>query len=111
VRVLRWFTGAQEGSGITGGEESGRRADLPAAASGTIPAAAAAVVEDGRRGVTPGARAELLRWLAVAGVWRSGEATAEQGLCSGAEVARVVLGCRGGGSVVRVGHRGSTGAN
>ena len=46
---------------------------------------------------------ELLRWLAVAGVWRSGEATAEQRLCSGAEVAGVVLGCRGGGGVVRVG--------
>ena len=54
---------------------------------------------------------ELLRWLTMAGVWRSGEATTEQGLCSGAEVAGVVLGCRGGGGVVRVGHRGAAGAN
>ena len=65
MRILRRFTGAQEGSGITDGEESGWRADLPAAASGTIPAAVGAVVEDGRHGVAPGAQAELLRWLLV----------------------------------------------
>ena len=54
---------------------------------------------------------ELLWWLAVSGVWRSGEATAEQGLRSGTEVTGVVLRYRGGGGVARVGHRGSAGAN
>ena len=54
---------------------------------------------------------ELLRWLAVAGVWRSGEATVEQRLCSSTEVVGVVLGCRGGSGVARVGHRGAVGAN
>ena len=58
--VLRRFHGGSGRSGIAGGEKSGRRADILAATSGTIPAAAGAEVEDGGREVDPGARAELL---------------------------------------------------
>ena len=69
VRVLRRFQGGSGRSGIAGGEKSGRRADIPAATSGTIPAAAGAVVEDGGRDVDPGARAELLRGFSGAVAW------------------------------------------
>ena len=51
---------------IVGGMESGRWADLPAAASGTILAVAGAVVEDGGRGEIPGVEVVLLRGLARA---------------------------------------------
>ena len=69
VRVLRRFQGGSERSGIARGEKSRRRADIPAATSGTIPAAAGAVVEDGGREVDPGARAELLRGFFGAVAW------------------------------------------
>jgi len=78
VRVLRRFQGGSERSGIAGGEKSGRRADIPAATSGTIPAAAGAVVEDGGREVDPGARGELLRGFSEAEAWPGCWTTAAQ---------------------------------
>ena len=50
VVLLRRCTRGQVGWRINGGEESGRRTDLLAAASDTIPAAAGAEVEQDRPG-------------------------------------------------------------
>ena len=69
VRVLRRFQGGSGRSGIAGGDKSGRRADIPAATSDTIPAAAGAVVEDSGHEGDPGARAELLRGFSGAVAW------------------------------------------
>ena len=72
---------------------------VPAAA---IPEANPGVVvaetEGSGLGVVPGARTELQRWLAVAGVWRSGVPMAARILCT-AELGRG-SGIRGGGCCV-----------
>ena len=69
---------------MAGGEKSGRRADIPAAMSGTIPAAAGAVVEDGGREVDPGTRAELLRGFSGAVAWPGYWTTARRSKAGGA---------------------------
>jgi hypothetical protein len=82
------------GPGITGGKESHERGISPAAVLDQIPATAGLGVEGGRLGKLPGGEAELLRVLAGAGVWRSGQSMAgPRALRVGVSGARVWGGC------------------
>jgi hypothetical protein len=68
----------QEGSGITGGDEFRWRTNLPAAASGSIPAATRVGVMVAGLEKLPSGEAELLQGLAGAAAHRSGRSTVEQ---------------------------------
>ena len=106
VRVLRRFQGGSERSGIAGGEKSGRRADIPAATSGMIPAAAGVVVEDGGREVAPGAWAELLLGLSGAVAWPGCWTAVAQSYGTAEQGERAKLGLEAAARVGRYGAQG-----
>jgi hypothetical protein len=81
---------------VIGGKRNTEAADLPAAAPGVNPAAAGDVTVDGGRGVAPGARAELLRGLAVLVAQRSGVTMAALRALRGGAVRHGELECGGG---------------
>ena len=72
TEVLWKFHGDQGGSGSLEARNLVRRTDSPVVMSGTIPAAAGAVVEDGSRRKIPGVETVLLHGSGGVGVRRSG---------------------------------------